>query len=364
MINIGIIGLGLIGGSIAKAIKCHKGYSIKSFNRSRPSLELALKDKVIDEGSTEDLTIFSDSDIIFICTPVDLIPSYVEKLIPIIKENCIITDVGSTKGSIYREMLKFGDTIKYIGGHPMAGSEQTSYKAAKPFLLDNAYYVLTPSPYVKEEQVNKFKELVELMGAVPIVVDPAEHDYTVAAISHVPHVIAAALVNTVKSLDGEKRLMHALAAGGFKDITRIASSSPEVWSSICFDNKEYILKIIDSFKNQLDVFSKAISESTASPSLDESFTLARDYRNSFSTKKASSYATSFELYVDTVDKPGIIACVATILSFNGINIKSMGVINNREYADGILQLVLESKEDKEKSHRLLAQMNYTVYDKQ
>ena len=364
MTNIGIIGLGLIGGSIAKAVKCHKGYSIKAFNRSKPSLELALEEKVIDKGSTEDLTIFSDSDIIFVCTPVDLIPSYVKKLIPIIKKSCIITDVGSTKGNIYKEMIQFGDQINYIGGHPMAGSEKTSYKASKPFLLDNAYYVLAPSPYVTKEQINNFKELIELMGAVPIVIDPDEHDYTVAAISHVPHVIAAALVNTVKALDGEKQLMHALAAGGFKDITRIASSSPEVWSSICLDNSEYILKIIDSFKEQLDVFSKSISDSTASPSLSESFAGARDYRNTFSAKKASSYATSFELYVDTVDKPGIIACVATILSFNGINIKSMGVINNREYADGILQLVLESKEDKEKSHRLLTQMNYTVYDKQ
>ncbi len=361
MQNIGIIGLGLIGGSIAKALKRHDGYSIRAFNRSMPSLEAALADNVIDEGSTEDLSVLSDSDIIFVCTPVDLIPSYVERLIPIIKKDCIITDVGSTKNSIYTEMLKFGNKINYIGGHPMAGSEQTSYKAAKPFLLENAYYVLTPSPTVDQKYVTKFEKLVKLTGAVPIVIDPAEHDYTVAAISHVPHVIAAALVNTVKQLDGEKQLMHALAAGGFKDITRIASSSPEVWSSICFDNKDSILKVIDSFKAQLDTFAAAISSNDSS--LDDCFACARDYRNSFTTKKASSYASDFSLYVDTAEKPGIIACVATILSFNGINVKSIGVENNREYADGILRIVLESKEAKEKCHKLLTQMNYTVYDK-
>ncbi len=361
MKNIGIIGLGLIGGSIAKAIKRYDGYTIKAFNRSRPSLDAALEDRIIDKGSTEDLSILSDCDVIFVCTPVDLIPSYVERLIPIIKKDCIITDVGSTKNSIYNEMLKFGNKINYIGGHPMAGSEQTSYKAAKPFLLENAYYVLTPSPTVDKDCVNAFKELIKLTGAVTIVIDPAEHDYTVAAISHAPHVIAAALVNTVKKLDGEKQLMHSLAAGGFKDITRIASSSPEVWSSICFDNKESILKVIDSFKDELDKFTEAIT--CSSPDLDNCFALARDYRNSFSTKKAASYANSFELYADTAEKPGIIACVATILGFNGINIKSIGVVNNREYADGILQLVLESNEDKEKCHKLLTQMNYTVYDK-
>lgn len=361
MQNIGIIGLGLIGGSIAKALKRHDGYSIRAFNRSMPSLEAALADKIIDEGSAEDLSVLSDSDIIFVCTPVDLIPSYVERLIPIIKRDCIITDVGSTKNSIYTEMLKFGNKINYIGGHPMAGSEQTSYKAAKPFLLENAYYVLTPSPTVDPKYVTEFEKLIKLTGAVPIVIDPAEHDYTVAAISHVPHIIAAALVNTVKQLDGEKQLMHALAAGGFKDITRIASSSPEVWSSICFDNRDSILKVIDSFKAQLDDFAAAISSNDKS--LDDCFARARDYRNSFTSKKASSYASDFSLYVDTAEKPGIIACVATILSFNGINIKSIGVENNREYADGILRIVLESKETKEKCHKLLTQMNYTVYDK-
>ncbi len=361
MKNIGIIGLGLIGGSIAKALKRHEGYTIKAFNRSSLSLDAAISDKVIDEGSTEDLSILADSDIIFVCTPVDLIPYYVEKLIPIIKKDCIITDVGSTKKNIYNEMLKFGDKINYIGGHPMAGSEQTGYKAAKSFLLENAYYVLTPSPTVDKKYIEQFKILVEQTGAISIIIDPAEHDYAVAAVSHAPHIIAAALVNTVKKLDNDKQLMHALAAGGFKDITRIASSSPEVWSSICVDNKESILQVIESFKSSLDSFTDAITNN--SQSLNKSFADARDYRNSFSGKKAASYANSFELLVDTAEKPGIIACVATILSFNGINIKSIGVVNNREYADGILQIVLESKEAKDKCHKLLTQMNYTVYDK-
>jgi prephenate dehydrogenase len=361
MKNIGIIGLGLIGGSVAKALKRYDGYSIKAFNRSQASLEAAVSDGVIDEGSTEDLSILSDCDIIFVCTPVKLIPSYVERLLPIIKRDCIITDVGSTKSNIYNEMLKFGDKINYIGGHPMAGSEQTSYKAAKPFLLENAYYVLTPSPTVSEDKISELNELVLLTGAVPIVIKPDKHDYTVAAISHVPHVIAASLVNTVKALDDENRLMHALAAGGFKDITRIASSSPEVWSSICLDNKQSILSVIDSFKAELDRFAQAIKNEDCE--LSDLFQSARDYRNSFNEKKATSYTTSYELWVDVAERPGIIAQVATALSLNDINIKSIGVINNREYADGILQIVLESKDAKDKCRNLLKEMNYTVYNK-
>lgn len=361
MKNIGIIGLGLIGGSIAKALKRYDGYRIKAYNRSLRSIDEAIADGVIEDGSTTDLSILSDSDIIFVCTPVDLIPDYVEKLIPLIKKDCIITDVGSTKNNIYKEMLKFGDRINYIGGHPMAGSEQTSYKASKSYLLENAYYVITPSPTVDTKYVEELKALVELTGAVSIVVEPDRHDYAVAAISHVPHIIAAALVNTVKELDSDDKLMHLLAAGGFKDITRIASSSPEVWSSICHENKDCILKVLDGFKKSLNDFSEAIS--IGSDTLNSRFDSAREYRNSFSAKKAASYANNFELLVDTADKPGIIACVATILSFNGINIKSIGVVNSREYADGILRIVLDSKESKDKCHKLLTQMNYTVYDK-
>lgn len=362
MKNIGIIGLGLIGGSIAKSLKRYDGYVIKAFNRSRPSIDAAIADGIIDDGSAEDISVLSGSEIIFICTPVDLIPGYVDKLLPIIDKDCIITDVGSTKANIYRKMLGFGDRINYIGGHPMAGSEQTSYKAAKPFLLENAYYVVAPSPYVKKEYVDKFTALIELTGAVPIVIDPDEHDYTVAAISHVPHIIAASLVNTVKRLDGEQGLMHALAAGGFKDITRIASSSPEVWTGICLENKVHILKVLESFKADIDSFAQAIADSDAD-ALGSCFACARDYRNSFSSKLPTSYATSFELYVDTAEKQGIIASVASILSLNNINIKSIGVVANREYANGILRLVLDSKEAKEKCHDLLTRMNYTVYDK-
>ncbi len=361
MKKIGIIGLGLIGGSIAKALKKHDGFNIKAYNRSRASLDAALADGVIDEGSTEDLSILADSDIIFVCTPVHLIVSYVEKLIPLIDSHCIITDVGSTKYNIYSEMLKFGDKVNYIGGHPMAGSEQTSYKAAKSFLLENAYYVLTPSPTVSKDKVEAFRSLVELTGAIPIVIDPREHDYTVAAISHVPHIIAASLVNTVKDLDGKDKLMHALAAGGFKDITRIASSSPEVWSSICFDNRESILRVLDSFKASLDRFSDAIRDQD--PVLSEYFSSARDYRNSFSGKKASSYAVSFDLLVDAADEPGVIARLATLLSSHNINIKYIGILNSREYSDGVIQISFENNEIKECCHKLLTEMNYTVYDK-
>lgn len=361
MKNIGIIGLGLIGGSIAKAIKATNDVNIVAFNRSEQSLIDAKNDGIISDYSTSDMSIFKACDIIFLCTPVDKIISYVERLKPYIKKDCIITDAGSTKNQICEKMKAFKD-IAFIGGHPMAGSEKTGYKAANEHLYENAFYVLTPSETITQAQTDEVVGLVKKMGAIPVVISPKHHDYVVSAISHVPHIIAAALVNMVKKLDDDKEYMHTLAAGGFKDITRIASSSPEMWSGICFENKTEILNVISEFKNTLTNFEEELKKDE-NDSIYNFFEASRDYRNSFAEKKVSVIAKYYELYVDIIDRPGSIATIATLLSVNNINIKNIGIINNREFSGGVLQIIFESEEEKNKSISLLEEMNYTLYNK-
>lgn len=361
MKKIGIIGLGLIGGSLAKSFKSKKkNINIVAMNRSEQSLINAKADNVIDEYSLTDMEIFRDCDVVFVCTSVDKIPEYVERLLPHIKKDCIITDVGSTKKVIYDEMLKFNN-INFIGGHPMAGSEQTGYKSAKAHLFENAFYILTPNNVVTKDMVNKMIDLVKLTGAVPLVLDPDYHDYTVAAISHVPHIIASALVNTVKELDDENCYMHSLAAGGFKDITRIASSSPEVWSSICKDNKDKILKVLAKFKENITEIEK---ELTNDNNLYDFFDEAREYRNTFTQRTPITTDNQFEIFIDIKDKPGAIAIISTLLSENNINIKNIGIVNNREYSDGALQIVFSEPSHKDKAKELLKSKNYTVLNKE
>ena len=245
---IGIIGLGLIGGSIAKALKEKTNIEIVAMNRSEKSLIDAYNDGVIDKYSLTDMSIFKECDIIIVCTTVDTIPTYVSKLKPYIKKDCIITDVGSTKKKICDTLSNIKD-ICFIGGHPMAGSEQTGYKSAKAHLFENAFYILTPINNVPQSKIDKMINIAKTLGATPVVISPEVHDYTVAAISHVPHIIASSLVNTVKELADSDGYMHSFAAGGFRDITRIASSSPDVWNSICQDNREPILKVLDTYIN-------------------------------------------------------------------------------------------------------------------
>ncbi len=357
MKKIGIIGLGLIGGSIAKCLREKTDYDIVAMSRSEQPLIDAEKNGDISKYSLNDINIFKDCDIVFVCTSVDKIPAYVERLIPVIKKNCIITDVGSTKEVIYNEMLKFGD-INFIGGHPMAGSEKTGYRSAKAHLFENAYYILTPNKNINESMLKFMLGIVRTLGAIPLVLDPSYHDHTVAAISHVPHIIAAALVNTVKDLDGDDHYMHALAAGGFKDITRIASSSPEVWASICEDNRDKILSVLSRLKENITSAEEMISKGS---SLYDFFDRAREYRNTFNSRKSA--VSHYEIGVDITDKPGAIAVIAVILSHNNINIKNIGIVNSRDYSEGVLQIIFNEKEDMEKAISILKSMNYKVFDK-
>lgn len=360
MKTVGIIGLGLIGGSIAKGLKQRCNSNIVAMNRSEASLLQAYNDGVISEYSTDDFAIFKSCDIIFICTPVDKITGFVDRLLPIIKKDCIITDVGSTKKHICENMLNYKN-VCFIGGHPMAGSEKTSYSAAKEYLFENAYYILTPMPWVEEKTSMEFAEIIKILGAIPIVLTPEGHDFAVSGISHVPHVIAASLVNTVKQLDTNE-CMHTLAAGGFKDITRIASSSAEMWSSICKENKSEILKFIDGFKNTLNEFENKLKDND-NEYIYDFFDSAKKYRDSFATKKVTEIQKNYYISLDVRDQPGAIATVATLLSVNNINIKNIGIMNNRDYQDGIMQIFFENENDREKSIKILRNMNYKVYTK-
>ncbi len=363
MKKIGIIGLGFMGGSLAKAIKQHCGnIYIVALNRNTDVLEEAYNDGIIDSYTQTVDDNFLNCDIVFICTPVSLISSYAEKLIPYIPKNCIITDIGSTKATIFKDMELLKDKLYFIGGHPMTGSEQTRYSASKETLYENAYYLLTPLENVPDDKIELLSNLIKNIGAIPLTIPPAKHDYVVSAISHVPHIIAAAIVNLVQKLDGDEKYMHTLAAGGFKDITRIASSSPDMWQNISRENKTEILKVLREFKNIIEEYENELSADNYD-SIWNYFNSAKIYRDSFANRNPSHFMEYYEIIVDVPDKTGSIATVAALLSSNNINIKNIGIINSREFENGVLQIIFDSQKSQEKSIELLRKMNFKAYKK-
>lgn len=366
----GFIGLGLIGGSIAKAIKKNKpdckiiAYQPPEVPNTNGhnfanNLMLAKNDGVI-QTSTNNLNLFSCCDIIFLCAPVLSNVEYLEKLKTIIKPDCIITDVGSVKSNICSAAASLSLSNTFIGGHPMAGSEKTGYENSKEYLLENAFYILTPNKDTKPDFLMRLKQVVVLTGAIPIILDAKEHDNIVAAISHVPHIIASLLVTMIKENDSKNRIMSSLAAGGFKDITRIASSSPVMWQNICLTNKESIQTFLTLYKNAIDSFLQILLSDNEEKLL-YFFEEAKEYRDSIPVSANSILSKTYELYLDIIDESGAIATIATLLANQQISIKNIGIIHNREFQDGVLRIEFYDTIAMEHALNLFRQHDYTIY---
>lgn len=349
--TIAFIGLGLIGGSLAKGIKrARPDIRIMAYMRTRSKLEQAKKDGIVDvilDGIDEQL---KECDLIFLCTPVEYNAQYLSKIRSYLKPGALITDVGSTKTDIHEEILRQGLTDYFVGGHPMAGSEKTGYENATDHLLENAYYIVTPPegldqsgsetgniPPKYAENANRIIAVAQTVGAIPLVLNYREHDKVVAAISHLPHLVASSLVNLVKDADSPAGTMKRVAAGGFKDITRIASSSPEMWEQICMTNVEPIADMLERYIGSLQEILSEIKGHQGEV-IYKLFEKSRDYRNTITDRAKGSVEPSYAFSVDVADEVGAISTIAVILAAKGISIKNIGINNNRERGEGALKI--------------------------
>lgn len=359
----GFIGFGLIAGSIARSMKSWDDAPVLTAYQYTPvpsgSLSMALSDGILDSVST-DLSSFASCDMIFLCAPVQKNLEYLPLLKQIIPPHCILTDVGSVKGTIHEQIQQLGMEERFIGGHPMTGSEKTGYENSDPLLLENAYYILTPTKKTTEQALTEYCLLVKKLGSLPVILSPEEHDKITAAISHVPHIIASQLVNLIQSAGPLEPKMKLLAAGGFKDITRIASASPEIWESICLSNKDCICEQLTAYQQLLEE-AKQFLAAGQGDALHQMFDLAGNYRNSISAKTKGVLTTPFELFTDIKDETGAIATIATMLSAHGISIKNIGIVHNREFEQGVLHMELYDETARKSTADLLQRHGYTVY---
>ena len=362
-VKIGFIGLGLIGGSIAKAVRqYYPDYEILAFDKNKETLALAVQEDIIHISCSSIDDNFRDCAYIFLCAPISYNTAYLSQLKEFIGPDCILTDVGSVKTSIHEEVIALGLEENFIGGHPMAGSEKSGFSNAKAHLIENAYYILTPSTKVSEEKVRTYRKFVESLKALPIILDYHQHDYITGTISHLPHIIAASLVNFVRDTDTDDELMKTLAAGGFKDITRIASSSPIMWQQICLKNRENISQILGNYIEVLKQAKGRIDQS-AETELYSMFESSKDYRDSMPNGSAGPIKKQFAVYCDIIDEAGGIATIATILASNNISIKNIGIIHNREFEEGVLRIEFYDEGSSKKAAELLKKYRYVVYER-
>lgn len=362
-ISCGFIGLGLIGGSIAKAIrnKMPDAHMI-AYDINMESLQLAKQEGVIDEIYPEICEPFGCCDFVFLCAPVSHNDENLTILKQYLQPQTILTDVGSVKTPIHEHIENLELKDRFIGGHPMAGSERFGYRNSKASLLENAYYILTPSDRVAPEKVERYRMLVSSIGAIPLILTYEEHDYVTAAISHLPHVIAASLVNLVRDADSAEGTMKMIAAGGFKDITRIASSSPTMWQQICLTNTANITKLLKTYiKNLRDIEEKL--EQCSGEDLYNFFDSARTYRESFINASSGPIKTEHVITVDIADKPGAIAAIASLLAMHDVSIKNIGINHNREFAEGALRIEFYDEKATVSAVEVLTSHGYGIHCK-
>jgi prephenate dehydrogenase len=280
-----VVGVGLIGGSLARAAKERGLVSrIIGLGRGRENLRKALDLGVIDAMETDWDKGIQDAGLLVLATPVQSIVQLLPKVGSLCRDDTIVTDVGSVKGSIVREAeRKLARPSRFVGGHPIAGTENSGVEASFSSLFTDRKTILTPTERTDPEALDRVRRLWEEIGSNVVVMDTENHDRVMGFVSHLSHIVAYALVHTIYSEDQREGELARFSAGGFLDFTRIASSHPEMWRDICLMNREALLEAVDSFALTLDKF-RAMVSAEDGKGLEEHFDRCRRTRASLLNK--------------------------------------------------------------------------------
>lgn len=255
-----IVGVGLIGGSLGMALKERRlARQVVGLGRNQERLAQAVALGAIDHGTTDQAEAMREADLVVLCTTVGSILETVQEFLQTARPGTIVTDVGSTKSEIVRR----ANSPRFVGGHPMAGSERTGVEAAQPRLFQEAIWALTPNETTDPESLHHVRMLAQEVGATTLVIAPEVHDAMVAVTSHLPHVLASALMRQAADARAPYPQINRLSAGSFADLTRVSAASPELWRDVCLSNREAVLAALAHFRGQLDILETAVAEGDA-----------------------------------------------------------------------------------------------------
>jgi len=356
--KIGIVGVGVIGASLGLSIRrVFPNVEIIGVS-SKKTIDEALSAGAIDTGFVrENINLcLEQSDLIFLCTPISHILEILPRVAESVRPGTMVTDVGSTKKEIVDNAGScFPEGVYFLGGHPMAGNEGRGVKWADALLFENAVYVLTPSRPIPVSMTRDFGDLIEKIGAKVIFMGPGLHDRVAAMVSHLPQILAVALMNFVTQDPGDAELFLKLAAGGFRDMTRIASSPFDIWHDIISTNQDQISRHIDGFISVLGEVQTMLGKEE----LGNLFQKAARNRLSIPRDTKGFLKAHFDLSVRVEDRPGVIAAMTGVLADRDINIKDIEVLKVREGDAGTIRLSFETEKDRSEAGKLLDQIGFS-----
>lgn len=356
-----IAGLGLIGGSLAKSIYQSSQNHIIGYDINSETLEYAKINEIIHEASTDFSQAVQKADFIIFAAPISETIRLMQKLDTMVfSHDVIVSDVSSVKSSILETANTLSNKhITFIGGHPMAGSHKKGIEAAKAHLFENAIYVLTPSIRSTQTKIESLQRVLKNTKSNFIILDPNDHDEMTGVVSHFPHLIASSLVHQAKKWEDKHSFLPTLAAGGFRDITRIASSNPEMWQDIFYHNRFKMSKLLGEWIKEMSSLKELVDN-------DEKETMitylknAKVYRDGLGEMEKGAIPAFYDLYVDIQDQPGALASVTDLLANKEISIQNIQILEIREGITGALRLSFPSQKLQIQSYTLLQTDGYEV----
>lgn len=350
MSRVAVIGTGLIGGSLALACKSRgladeiRGWDLRVEHAAR-----ALDRGAIDAVAASAAEAAAGCELVIVATPVRSIPAVFREIAGVLKTGAIVTDVGSIKSSVMKAAEEFlPGKVNFIGGHPMTGSELEGVEAADPDLFVNRCYILTPGLKCSPEAFALLHRMVRELGAMTLSMEAERHDRAVAVVSHLPHLLALSLMNLAMRKREETANLFYLAAGGFRDMTRIAASNPSIWMDILVENRSPLAELIEDFTDGLQGLKAMLAEGREAE-LRAYMYNARRGRQSLSPALEGLAPDVYTITVPVEDRPGVISEITLAIGALGINIEDLELVHPLENEKGLLRILVRGRENAEQA---------------
>jgi len=353
-LRITVIGVGLIGGSVGLAARERLGADVTGWDPSPGVLEVACELGALDRGADSLEAAVAGADAVFVAAPVGALPATVAKALAAAGEDCVVTDVGSTK----RSVVAATSDPRFVGGHPLAGAETAGVEHARADLFQDAVWYLTPTDTATGELLERLHRLLRGLGAKPTVIDAATHDTMLAAVSHLPHVTANVLVaQAARALEEESEQLPATGPS-FRDATRVAGANSGIWTDIYLANRDALVERIDDATRRLAEF-RALLVAADADGVTAWNEAAREDRQRLLEAQLAG-GTVHELRVSVPNEPGVIARLALELGRAGVNINDMALYPAPNQAEGVVALWIAGDEPARRAEQLVEEQGFPV----
>ena len=357
--TLAIVGLGLMGGSVGMAaIERGLAERVVGFDLDPSSVGRALERKAITVGAGSLAAAVAEADLVFLATPVRSIAAVFAEAAPHLPAGCVVTDVGSTKGGVVDAVSRSApDSIHFIGGHPMAGSEKDGIEAATAELYEGCLWILTPTESTSSEAYGGLMRFLTGLGARVLSLHPGRHDEALALTSHLPQLLSSTLMGFAADVANSGEGLPLLTAGGFRDMTRIAASSPDLWVDIVRENQPALAALVRRFQEALGEAADAL-ENGDWYRLRSMLSEARRARHDLPGKPGLRPGDLVEVLIPVPDRPGVLAEVTTTVGEAGVNIEDLNIVHSVEGGRGVIHLTVSGDADARTAAGALGKKGY------